>query len=197
MEELERFKKQMDFILEIDKAKNIFRQTYVSDSSRKENDAEHSWHIAIMAFVLAEYFPHADIPKVMKMTLMHDIVEIDAGDTYCYDLEGYSTKADRESLASARIYGLLPDDQKLEFQNIWEEFEAGETQEAKFAEILDRLQPIMLNHATNGKAWLEHSVLKSQAINRNAKTLAGPAVFADFLLSILNDAEERGWLKKD
>ena len=195
MEDLARFQKQISFILEIDKAKNIFRQTYLADCSRKENDAEHSWHIAIMAFVLAEYFPRVDISKVMKMVLMHDIVEIDAGDTYCYDEEGYQSKADRESQASARIYGLLPDDQKQEFQAIWEEFEAGETQEAIFAEILDRLQPTMLNFSADGKAWLEHDVTSAQALKRHAKTLEGPVVIKEYLLSIINGAEERGWLK--
>lgn len=192
----ERLQKQMEFILEIDKAKNIFRQTYLTDGQRKENDAEHSWHLAIMAFTLAEYFgKDIDILKVMKMVLMHDIVEIDAGDTYCYDVEANKDKAEREMKSAKRIYGLLPEDQKKEYQEIWEEFEEGTTKEAIFAVILDRLQPIMLNLASDGKAWLEHRVDKSQVLQRQETTLKeGPQDIIDYLLKILDTAVERGYV---
>lgn len=193
----ERFKKQMEFILEMDKAKNIFRQTYLSDGKRKENDAEHSWHLAIMAFTLAEYFgKNIDVLKVMKMTLMHDIVEIDAGDTYCYDGKANEDKAEREQKAAERLYGLLPKDQAGEYQSIWEEFEEGKTAEANFAVILDRIQPIMLNYASDGKAWMEHDVYKYQVMNRNERVLNGPTEIADYLMKILDTAVEQGYLKE-
>lgn len=143
----ERLRKQIEFMLEIDKIKNIYRQTYVLHEDRKENDAEHSWHLAILAFLLAEYANEPiDVMHVMKMVLVHDIVEIDAGDTYCYDAEGSKTKAIREEKAAERIFGLLPDDQKQEFYALWREFEDNITNNAKFANILDRIQPLLLNY---------------------------------------------------
>lgn len=194
--EKDRLKKQMEFILEIDKAKNIFRQTLLSDGKRRENDAEHSWHIAIMAFTIAEYFGDVDVAKVMKMTLMHDLVEIDAGDTYCYDEEGYKDKDEREQKAAERVYGLLPDDQAKEFKEIWREFEEGITQEAKFAVILDRIQPIMLTYASNGTAWTEHGVTTKQVLKRNEGAVNGPEEIANYLFEIIRGAEEKGYLIK-
>ena len=139
----ERLKKQIDFITEIDKLKNIYRQTYVINEDRKENDSEHSWHIAILAFILAEYSDEpVDVLKTIKMLLIHDIVEIDAGDTYYYDSEGYKTKAGREKKASERIFGLLPDDQRDEMLSLWNEFEERKTPESKFANVLDHVQPL-------------------------------------------------------
>ncbi|NLK37354.1 MAG: HD domain-containing protein [Epulopiscium sp.] len=191
----ERLAKQMNFILEIDKAKNIFRQTYLTDGNRKENDAEHSWHLAIMAFVLAEYFEEEiDVLKVMKMVLMHDIVEIDAGDTYCYDDIANLDKAEREQKSAQRIYGILPEEQGKEYLELWEEFEEGKTKEANFAAILDRLHPIMLNLASDGKAWLEHNVDKSQVLKRNERTLNGPEEIAEYFLGIIDEALKKGYL---
>jgi putative hydrolase of HD superfamily len=191
----ERLAKQMEFILEIDKAKNIFRQTYLTDGNRKENDAEHSWHLAIMAFVLAEYFEEEiDVLKVMKMVLMHDIVEIDAGDTYCYDDIANLDKAEREQKSAQRIYGILPEEQGKEYLELWEEFEEGKTKEANFAAILDRLHPVMLNLASDGKAWLEHNVDKSQVLKRNERALNGPKEIAEYFLGIIEEALKKGYL---
>lgn len=187
----------MDFILEIDKAKNIFRQTYLSDGKRKENDAEHSWHLAMMAFVLSEHFESdIDILKVMKMVLMHDIIEIYAGDTYCYDTEANKDKAEREQKSAKKIYGLLPEDQCKEFIDIWNEFEKGETKEANFAIILDRLQPIMLNYASSGKAWTEHGICKNQVIDRNKRIIECKNDVSEYFNNLLDEAVKNGWLKK-
>lgn len=187
----------MDFILEIDKAKNIIRQTYLSDGVRKENDAEHSWHTAIMAFVLAEYFDkNIDVLKVMKMMLMHDIIEIDAGDTYCYDEKAALTQVNREHKAAERIYSLLPEDQAKEYMDLWLEFEARETPESKFCAILDRLQPTVLNYASKGASWKEHGICYSQVMGRNAVTLNGPEEISSYFKNLIDNAVEKGYLKK-
>lgn len=165
-----RLEQQIQFLVEIDKVKNIFRQTYLADGKRKENDAEHSWHIALMAFVLKEYVKEPiDVMKVMLMVLIHDLVEIDAGDTYAYDSVGAVDKRDREEKAADRIFGLLPKDQGSYFRELWEEFEAYETADAKYAHLLDNFQPILLNDASGGKSWAEHGVKKSQIYKRNEK----------------------------
>lgn len=170
----ERLQKQMDFILEIDRAKNIMRQTYLSDGMRKENDAEHSWHLAIMAFLLAEYANEdVNVLKVIKMVLIHDLVEIDAGDTYAYDMAGNKTKRAREEAAADRIFNILPSDQARQLRSLWEEFEAQETPEAKFAHALDKCQPILLNDASGGRSWKEHEVHSNQVLERNKKTPEG------------------------
>lgn len=165
-----RLEKQLQFIIEIDKVKNIFRQTYLADGKRKENDAEHSWHIALMAVLLKEYVQEeVDVLKVMIMVLIHDLVEIDAGDTYAYDEVGAATKRDREAAAAERIFGLLPEDQGSYFKDLWEEFEAYESADAKFAHLLDNFQPLLLNDASGGKSWTEHKVHKEQIYKRNEK----------------------------
>lgn len=171
---MERLKKQMEFILEVDKLKKIMRQTYLSDESRKENDAEHSWHLALMACILKEY-SNEDIKldKTIFMVLIHDLVEIDAGDTYAYDEKGYETKRQREELAAERVFGLLPEDQAKELRDLWEEFEECKTPEAKFANTLDKIQPLMLNDATDGRAWREHEVAVSKVLKRNEYTKDG------------------------
>ena len=170
----ETLEKQLAFIMELDKIKNITRQTYISDGSRKENDAEHSWHLALMCFVLAEYSNEPiDVLKTMKMVLMHDVIEIDAGDTYAYDVEGNKTKRERELRAAERIYAILPDEQAKEYRALWDEFEAMETPEAKFANVLDKLQPLLLNDTTNGIAWEEHGIKASQVLKRNARVHEG------------------------
>lgn len=167
---LERLEKQIRFIVEIDKVKNIFRQTYLADAGRRENDAEHSWHIALMAYLLREYVEEAvDVGKVMLMVLIHDLVEIDAGDTYAYDSVGAQTKRDREVAAADRIFGILPKDQGTYFRELWEEFEAYETPDAKYAHLLDNFQPLLLNDAADGLSWQEHQVKKSQIYKRNEK----------------------------
>ncbi len=170
----ERLDQQFDFIREIDQEKTIGRQTYISDASRKENDAEHAWHAAVMTILLSEYAnENINVLKTVSMILLHDVVEIDAGDTYAYDEIGKKTQRQREERAAERIYGLLPNDQRQKLLALWEEFEEAKTPEAKFARAMDHLQPMMLNDATNGKSWLEHGVELSQILARNAHTVEG------------------------
>ena len=170
----ERIKKQMEFSLEIDKVKNIFRQTHLSGHGRRENDAEHSWHMAIMAYLLKEYAnEEVDIAKVMLMCLIHDIVEIDAGDTYAYDEENLKTQKEREDAAKERIFSILPEEQKEELVALFDEFEAYETPEAKFAHAMDNLQPLMLNNSNGGSDWQEHQVSAEQVYKRQSKTKLG------------------------
>ena len=170
----ERIEKQLEFALEIDKVKNIFRQTHVSGYSRNENDAEHSWHMAIMAYLLREYANEkVDIAKVMLMCLIHEIVEIDAGDTYAYDEAGLKTQKLREDAAKERIFSILPEEQKAEFIALFDEFEAYETPESKFAHAMDNLQPLMLNNSNGGRDWREHGVTAKQVYGRQEKTKLG------------------------
>ena len=170
----ERLKKQLEFVLEIDKEKNIFRQTHLSGQGRNENDAEHAWHMAIMAYLLREYANEpVDIGRVMLMCLIHDIVEIDAGDTYAYDAEGLKTQKAREDAAKERIFSLLPEDQKQELLQIFDEFEACQTPEAKFARAMDNLQPLLLNNSNDGGDWKEHEVTAENVYGRQRKTKLG------------------------
>lgn len=164
----ERLMKQMDFIIEVDKLKSIYRQTTLIDKSRHENDAEHSWHLAMMALLLSEYADrdNIDLLKVIKMVIIHDLVEIDAGDTFAYDLDGYKDKEEREKKAANRIFGLLPKDQFEEIYNLWQEFEEAQTDEAKFAVALDRTQPMLHNYYTDGGTWKEHNVTLGQVLKR-------------------------------
>ena len=160
----ERLKRQLDFALEIDKEKNIFRQTHLSGHGRNENDAEHAWHMAIMAYLLKEYANEpVDIAKVMLMCLIHDIVEIDAGDTYAYDEEALKTQKAREDAAKERIFSILPEEQKEEFMALFDEFEEFATPESKFAHAMDNLQPLMLNNSNDGGDWRRHEVCAEQA----------------------------------
>ena len=169
-----RMDRQFDFFREIDKEKFIERQTYLTDAARKENDAEHAWHMAVMAILLSEYSNEKiDVLKTVTMLLIHDLVEIDAGDTYAYDEEGKKTKRVREEAAADRIFGLLPDDQGEQFRELWEEFESGETAEAKFAHAMDNLQPLLLNNSNNGGDWREHQVTADQVYGRQSKTKEG------------------------
>ena len=177
----ERLKKQMDFILEMDKMKSIMRQTYLANGERKENDAEHSWHLALMCGILAEYSNEPiDVLKTMKMVLLHDAIEIDAGDTYAYDAAGNQTKKEREQKAADRIFGLLPKNRGTFLMELWKEFEAGETPEAKFARTMDNLQPLFLNACTEGKAWMEHGVSLDQILKRNDRTAEGSEVLWNY-----------------
>ncbi len=194
----ERLEKQIAFITEVDKVKNIFRQTYLADGKRKENDAEHSWHLALSAVLLREHMKEeTDLTRVMIMVLIHDLVEIDAGDTYAYDEEGAKTKREREEKAADRIFGLLPEDQGRMFRELWEEFEAYESADAKFAHLLDNLQPLLLNDASDGKSWAEHGVHKSQVCRRNAHIAETSQEVWEKMLQIMDKHVEKGNLKSD
>lgn len=183
---MDRLEQQIKFILEVDKLKTIYRQTYISDATRKENDSEHSWHLALMCILLKEYANESiDVLKVMSMVLIHDIVEIDAGDTYAYDEIGNSTKQERELCAANRIFSILPDDQAQYFRTLWEEFEEGITGEAKFAGTLDKVQPLLLNDITGGIAWKEHGVNVDQVLNRNKNTAQGSSILWDYCKNII------------
>ena len=179
--EKSRLEKQMEFCLEIDKEKFIERQTYLSDGIRKENDAEHAWHMAVMTLLLSEYAnEEIDVLKTISMILIHDVVEIDAGDTYAYDDQAKSTQEAREKAAADRLFGMLPEDQAEKFRALWDEFEARKTKEARFARVMDNIQPLILNAATDGKSWVEHVVHLSQILKRNEKTAEGSAVLWDY-----------------
>ena len=170
----ERLQKQLDFILEIDKEKNIFRQTHLSGHGRNENDAEHAWHMAIMAYLLQEYSNEKiDVARVMLMCLIHDVVEIDAGDTYAYDAEGLKTQKAREEAAKERLYSMLPEDQKADLTAIFDEFEERKTPEAKFARALDNLQPLLLNNSNDGGDWRNHDVTAEKVYERQSRTREG------------------------
>jgi putative hydrolase of HD superfamily len=189
----ERLKQQLEFSLEIDQEKNIFRQTHLSGHGRNENDAEHAWHMAIMAYVLREYANEAvDISRVMLMCLIHDIVEIDAGDTYAYDEEGLKTQKAREDAAKERIFSLLPEDQKDELTALFDEFEANQTPEARFAHAMDNLQPLLLNHSNGGSDWKEHGVGASSVYGRQAKTRLGSETLYELSAQIIEEHIRRG-----
>lgn len=192
----ERIKRQMAFALEIDKAKNVFRQTHLSMNGRNENDAEHSWHMAIMAYLLREYAnEEIDIVKVMLMCLIHDIVEIDAGDTYAYDAEGLKTQKAREDAAKERIFSILPKEQKAEFTALFDEFDAYETAESKFAHAMDNLQPLILNDSNNGGDWQEHDITVEQVYKRQGKTKLGSVKLFEITDEIIQDNVRKGNLK--
>ena len=194
--ENERLKKQMEFVLELDKLKHVMRQSYVADGSRRENDTEHSWHLALMAMLLSEYANEkVDMLHVIKMVLIHDAVEIDAGDTYAYDAAGNATKRQREVAAAERIFNILPEDQAEEMRNLWEEFEACDTPESKFANVLDRVQPLMLNDITGGRAWREHDIAASQVLERNKKTREGSEELWGYVKDIIDKNERLGNLR--
>lgn len=197
-EEKSRLEKQIAFLTEVDKEKNIFRQTYLADGKRKENDAEHSWHLALAAVLLKEHMKEdADLGRVMTMVLIHDLVEIDAGDTYAYDTEGAATKREREVKAADRIFGILPEDQETYLRELWDEFEAYETAEAKYAHLLDNFQPLMLNDASDGKSWEEHGVHKSQVCRRNAHIPETSEIVWEKMLEIMDKHIEKGHLQAD
>ena len=192
----ERLKKQLDFALEIDKEKNIFRQTHLSGHGRNENDAEHAWHMAIMAYLLREYSNEpVDITRVMLMCLIHDVVEIDAGDTYAYDAEGLKTQKAREEAAKERIYSLLPEDQKKELAAVFDEFEESKTPESKFAHAMDNLQPLMLNNSNDGGDWREHGVSAKQVYGRQDRTKEGSEKLYEITEQIIKKHVEKGTLK--
>ena len=188
-----RIEKQLAFSLEIDKAKNIFRQTHLSGNGRNENDAEHSWHMAIMAYLLKEYANEKiDIAKVMLMCLIHDIVEIDAGDTYAYDTEGLQTQKAREDAAKERIFSILPEEQAAELTALFDEFEAWETAESKFAHAMDNLQPLLLNDSNDGGDWRDHRVTAEKVYHRQSKTMLGSERLFEITDRIIKAHIEKG-----
>ncbi len=192
-----RMDKQLAFSLEIDKVKNIFRQTHLSGNGRNENDAEHSWHMAIMAYLLREYAnERVDIAKVMLMCLIHDIVEIEAGDTYAYDTEGLKTQKAREDLAKSAIFSMLPEEQANEFIQLFDQFEAYETAESKFAHAMDNIQPLLLNNSNNGGDWKEHNVTVEQIYKRQSKTKLGSNALFEVTDRIIQENISKGNLNK-
>ena len=194
----ERFEKQKDFILEADKEKTVFRQTHLTNHGRNEDDAEHAWHMALMTYLLSEYSDEKiDVARTMIMCLIHDIVEIDAGDTYAYDEEGKKTQEEREEKAADRIFALLPDDQAKDLRDIFEEFQAKKTPEAKFARAMDNLQPLLLNDSNGGGDWREHGVSYSQVRNRQDGTKAASKDLYTVTREILDKHLETGDLKDD
>ena len=193
----ERLKRQLDFILELDKEKNVFRQTHLSGHGRRENDAEHAWHMAIMAYLLQEYSnERVDVAKVMLMCLIHDIVEIDAGDTFAYDEEGRKTQKAREDAAKERIFSILPEDQKNELIALFDEFEDCETSESKYAHAMDNLQPLLLNHSNNGDDWKQHQITSKQVYGRQSRTEKGSAYLYKLTDNILQANIKKGALKE-
>lgn len=189
---------QIEFIKEIDKLKYIQRRTKLFNSDRNENDAEHSWHLALMAIVLAEHANEpVDILKVVKMLLIHDLVEIDAGDTFIYDTQKDHTNTDEERLAAQRIFGMLPQNQSEELIDIWEEFEAGNTAEAKFARAMDRLEPLLQNSSNQGGTWKEFDVPYSKVYHKKKVIKEGAATIWDYAENLLNENVAKGILRKD
>ncbi|HEY9650132.1 MAG TPA: HD domain-containing protein [Coleofasciculaceae cyanobacterium] len=193
---MSRLAQQIQFIVEIDKLKQVLRQTLLTDASRQENSAEHSWHIAVMAMLLAEYapVPDVDILRVIKMLLVHDLVEIDAGDTFCYDMQGNQNKAARETEAATRLFGLLPEEQEIELRTLWEEFEAQETDAARFAGALDRLQPLLQNQQTKGGTWRMHGITRSQVLQRMHPVQENVPALWPFVEKVIEDSVIAGYL---
>ncbi|CDM67530.1 HD domain family protein [Clostridium bornimense] len=194
----DRLKKQLDFMIEIDKVKEIIRMTYIASGNRRENDAEHSWHLAVMTFLFSEYIDDdVDITKVMKMVLIHDLVEIYAGDTFAFDEKGYEDKEERERNAAEKLFSILPEDQYKEFKGLWEEFEECQTKEAKYGAMLDRLQPLVLNYVVGGGSWKDNNISAEQVYKRNEITLKeGPEEFKEIINFVVNECLEKGYIKK-
>lgn len=197
MEMDQRLQKQFEFCLKLDEAKNILRQTHLSHHGRRENDAEHAWHMAVMAYVLRDYANEpVDVGKLLIMCLIHDIVEIEAGDTYAYDEAGKKTQAEREAAARDKLFGMLPADQAAELAGLFDEFDEGKSPEARFANAMDNLQPLILNHSNGGKDWTDHQVTYDQVFQRQSRTEAGSKVLFDYTQQVLDDHVKKGNLKK-
>lgn len=197
MEMDQRLQKQLEFCLKLDEAKNILRQTHLSQHGRRENDAEHAWHMAVMAYVLRDYANEpVDVGKLLIMCLIHDIVEIEAGDTYAYDEAGKKTQAEREAAARDKLFGMLPADQAAELAGLFDEFDEGKSPEARFANAMDNLQPLILNHSNGGKDWTDHQVTYDQVFQRQSRTEAGSKVLFDYTQQVLDDHVKKGNLKK-
>ncbi|MFC0215642.1 HD family hydrolase [Paenibacillus chartarius] len=191
-----RLERQIAFIIELDKMKNIFRKTKVLGTDRHENDAEHTWHLALMAIVLAEHanVPELDLTRVVKMLLIHDVVEIDAGDTFAYDVKGHEDKAEREQMAADRLFGMLPEEQRDELMALWHEFEANETPEARFALALDRLHPMLLNFHNNGQSWRENGITHDRVLARNSVIENGSEALWAYAKRMVEEALAKGIL---
>jgi putative hydrolases of HD superfamily len=193
----DRLRQQIEFIVEIDGLKQVFRRSFITDGSRRENDAEHSWHLAVMAMLLAEYAPgpEIDLLRVLRMVLIHDVVELVTGDTFVYDAESRARVAVEEALAAEKVFGMLPEPEGSNLRVLWQEFEARETPEARYARALDRLQPILLNYCSEGKTWREHGIRADAVRELNIPVLeAGAPELARFLEGLLDQAVERGCL---
>ena len=192
----DRFGQQIEFILEVDKLKNVLRKTILIDRSRRENSAEHSWHIALMVFILSEYSrdPDVDLFRVMKILLVHDLIEIDAGDTYCYDDQGRKDQVLREKKAADRIFNLLPSDQAATFRDLWEEFEERKTPESRYANALDRLQPFLHNYFTEGQIWQENNINSAQVKERMSPVADGAPILWNYVSSLIDDSIKKGFL---
>jgi putative hydrolase of HD superfamily len=192
----ERLAAQLRFVLEIDKLKTVLRRTRILDQSRRENSAEHSWHLGMMALLLAEYAPAGiDLGRVIRMVLVHDLVEIDAGDTFCYDDAAVLDQHDRERLAANRLFALLPADLAVELRGLWEEFEARASSEARFAGALDRLQAVLQNYNTGGGTWREHGVSRDQVLARVGPIGDGAPELGQYVRALVDDAVARGLIK--
>lgn len=186
----------LSFVREIDKLKSVLRKTYLIDRSRSENTAEHSWHLALMAIVLSEHAAEEiDLPKVVKMLLVHDIVEIDAGDTFTYDEAAHADKEEREKAAADRIFNLLPADLAQDLRALWDEFESRATPESRFAVAMDRLQPMLHNLATEGGSWQEHRITRRRVEERNRVIEQGAPELWAYARAMLDEAEGKGWLE--
>jgi len=195
-EQKDRFRQQIEFILEVDKLKNVLRKTILMDRSRRENSAEHSWHIALTVLILSEYAKDSDIDlfRVMKILLVHDLIEIDAGDTYCYDDQGRKDQAQRETKAADRIFNLLPADQATTLRALWDEFEERKTPESRFANALDRLQPFLHNYFTEGQIWQENKIKRVQVKSRMDPVDDGAPVLWNYVSSLIDDGVKKGYL---
>ena len=193
---MDRLRRQMEFLLEADKLKAILRRNHLADGSRLENDAEHSWYFALAAVLLAEHAKEPiDVTKVLRMALVHDIVEIDAGDTFIYDPAAQQSQAAREARAAGRLFGLLPEDQAAEMLALWGEFEAAQSAEARYAKAIDRLVAVILNHASEGKTWRQHRVPKDEIVAVNQRIASGSPALWDHVRTLIEDAAARGWIE--
>ncbi len=192
----ERLRRQVEFIVEVDRLKEVFRQTVLINSRRAENSAEHSWHFALMVVVLAEHSNHQplDVLRILKMVLIHDLVEIDAGDTFAYDVKNMADQHAREAVAATRIFGLLPPDQAADFRALWDEFEEQQTPEARFAAACDRFHPMLLNCRTDGHAWQRHGVTQDRVLARNAHVAQGSQAIWEYAVRMIDEAVAKGHL---
>jgi putative hydrolase of HD superfamily len=193
---MERLQKQIAFLLEVDKLKTILRRNPISDGSRLENDAEHSWYFAMGALILAEHAAgEIDLAKVLRIALIHDVVEVDAGDTFIYDEAAKRDQAEREERAARRLFGLLPEDQATALLALWREFEAGVTAEARYAKAIDRLAAVLLNHASRGQSWRRHHVPKQRILEINERIAQGSPALWGFVRQLIEDAAARGYIE--
>jgi putative hydrolases of HD superfamily len=192
----ERFKRQVEFLLEIDRLKHTLRQTILLDRSRQENSVEHSWHIALSAMIFSEYagMDGVDLGRVIRMLLLHDLVEIDAGDTYCYDEQAGADQHERERRAAERIFGLLPADQARGFRSLWDEFEEAGTLEASYAHAMDRFQAFLHNYFTQGELWRAHGIRRHQVLRRMQPVERGAPLLWDYVCTLIDDAVQKGYL---